>query len=111
MLAKVQEVWSGGADISWVIDMLYIKLRKLQENESLDLNKNFMMNIFEEYCNELPPFKDYWELIMYEKKQMKWCVVPMVLQSLITNVNTIVYSIILRDPMWKSLDKLLSFLK
>jgi hypothetical protein len=29
-----------------------------------------MMNIFEEYCNELPPFKDYGEL-MYDKKQMK----------------------------------------
>jgi hypothetical protein len=29
-----------------------------------------MMNIFEEYRNELPPFKDYWEL-MYDKKQMK----------------------------------------
>jgi hypothetical protein len=60
----------GAADMSRVIDTLYIKLREIHENPSLVLNENFMMNIFEEYRNKLPPFKDYWEL-MYDKKQMK----------------------------------------
>jgi hypothetical protein len=49
---------------------LYSKLQNLQENQSLILDENFMMNIFEDYQNKLPPFKEYWEL-MNHKKQMK----------------------------------------
>ncbi len=60
----------GAADMSRVIDTLYYKLQELQENPSLILDENFMMNIFEEYQNELPPFKENWDL-MYNKKKMK----------------------------------------
>ena len=37
---------------------------------SLILKETFMVNIFQQYRNELPPFGEYWQLI-YHKKQMK----------------------------------------
>jgi predicted transcriptional regulator len=49
---------------------LYSKLQDLQDRLSMILDENFMMNIFEEYLQALPPFKEYWDL-MYSKKQMK----------------------------------------
>ena len=49
---------------------MYYKLQELQENPSLILEKIFMINFFEEYQNELPPFKEYGDL-MYDKKKMK----------------------------------------
>eukprot|EP00956_Cyclotella_meneghiniana_P023299 scaffold45195_cov78-Cyclotella_meneghiniana.AAC.1 len=60
----------GAADMSRVIDTLYSKLEDIKESPSLILDETFMMNIFEEYRNELPPFKEYWEL-MYHRKQMR----------------------------------------
>ena len=60
----------GAADMSLVIDTLYSKLQDLQDNPSLILDESFMMNIFEEYRDKLPPFKEYWEM-MYQRKQMK----------------------------------------
>ena len=61
--------WSA-ADMSRVIDTLHSKLNDIHKNPSLILNENFMMNIFQQYRNELPPFEEYWQLI-YHKKQMK----------------------------------------
>eukprot|EP00956_Cyclotella_meneghiniana_P021743 scaffold40045_cov23-Cyclotella_meneghiniana.AAC.2 len=48
----------------------YSKLEDIKESSSLILDESFMMNIFENYRNELPPFKEYWEL-MYHMKQMR----------------------------------------
>eukprot|EP00956_Cyclotella_meneghiniana_P030815 scaffold78775_cov36-Cyclotella_meneghiniana.AAC.2 len=51
--------WSA-ADMSRVIDTLHSKLNDIHKNPSLILNENFMMNIFQQYRNELPPFEEYW---------------------------------------------------
>eukprot|EP00956_Cyclotella_meneghiniana_P045382 scaffold365624_cov146-Cyclotella_meneghiniana.AAC.1 len=60
----------GAADMSRVIDTLYSKLEDIKESPSLILDETFMMNIFEDYRNELPPFQEYWDL-MYNRKQMR----------------------------------------
>ena len=60
----------GAADMSRVVDTLYCKLNELKTNPDLILDDTFMMNIFSEYHNELPPFNEYWDLI-YNRKQMK----------------------------------------
>lgn len=56
--------------MSRVIDTLQSKLNELKEDPSLFLNETFMMNIFQQYHNKLPPLKEYWQLI-FHRKQMK----------------------------------------
>ena len=52
------------------LDTLHSKLDEIVNNPSLILDEDFMMNIFEEYLNELSPFKKYWDF-MFNKKQIK----------------------------------------
>jgi hypothetical protein len=60
----------GAADMSRVIDTLHDALSDIKEDPSLILDPLFMMNIFKDYRDELPPFKDYWRLT-FKKKQMQ----------------------------------------
>jgi hypothetical protein len=55
--------------MSRVIDTLYDKMKTISERMNLIEDDSFMMNIFEEYLEELQPFKEYWSL-MFEKKRM-----------------------------------------
>ena len=59
----------GPLSMSRVIDTLFTKMSDLSNSPSLIENDEFMMNIFREYLDELPPFKKYWG-IMFEKKMM-----------------------------------------
>jgi hypothetical protein len=58
------------ADMSRVIDTLYDALNEIKEDPGLILDPLFMMNIFKEYREKLPPFKEYRELT-FKKKQMQ----------------------------------------
>ena len=76
LAGKTHELKAYGLDFGWgamsmsrVIDTLYEKMTKLYESLSLILDDDFMMNIFSEYLQELPPFEEYWKLT-FEKKQM-----------------------------------------
>lgn len=48
------------------IDTLRLKVMDLVEDPTNILDEDFMMGMFSEYINILPPFKKYWEL----KKRM-----------------------------------------
>ncbi len=51
-----------------VIDTLYEKMTELYKPPSLILDDDFMMNIFSEYLQELPPFEEYWKLTLKKSK-------------------------------------------
>jgi hypothetical protein len=67
---KFQQYGWGAADMGRVLDTLYENLQSLRQNLRLILDQSFMMTIFKQYCKELPPFHEYWEII-FKKKQMK----------------------------------------
>ena len=52
-----------------VIDTLREKMNAISEKPELILNEQFMIDIFKEYREELPPFQAYWDE-MFNKKQM-----------------------------------------
>jgi hypothetical protein len=60
----------GALDMSRVIDTLHQKLLKVKKKPDLMLDPIFMDNIFLEYCNELPPFREYWNTL-FKEEQMK----------------------------------------
>jgi hypothetical protein len=47
-------------DVGRTLDTLDAKLKEISKNPKLILNERFMMNIFEEFRDELPPFVEYW---------------------------------------------------
>jgi hypothetical protein len=55
--------------MSPIIDILYNKMKTICQKPDLIEDDSFMMNIFEEYLEELQPNKEYWSL-MFEKKRM-----------------------------------------
>lgn len=60
--------WSP-LSMSRVLDTLDEKLATIKANPKLILNQRFMMDIFKEYREELPEFKEYWE-DTFKKRQM-----------------------------------------
>jgi hypothetical protein len=56
--------------MSRVIVTLHGALNDIKEDPSLILDPFFMINIFKDYRDELPPFKDCWKLT-FKKKQMQ----------------------------------------
>lgn len=60
----------GAADMGRVLDTLYKKLQMVCDNPRLILGQLFMMDILQEYQEELPPFNQYWETL-FKKKQMR----------------------------------------
>ena len=63
--------WSP-LSMSRVLDTLDEKLATIKANPKLILNQRFMMDIFKEYREELPEFKEYWE-DTFKKRQMSVC--------------------------------------
>ena len=59
----------GPMSMGRVLDKLDVALNKLLEKPDLIVDEQFMMGIFDEFANELPPFKEYIS-DLYEKKQM-----------------------------------------
>ena len=52
-----------------MIDTLREKMNAISEKPELILNEQFIIDIFKEYCEELPPFQAYWDET-FNKKQM-----------------------------------------
>ena len=53
-----------------VLDTLHEKLGEIIAFTSLFLSEQYIMNLFSEYTNELPPLKDYLKLMLNNRKMM-----------------------------------------
>ena len=53
-----------------VLDTLHEKLGEIIAVPSLFLSKQYMMNLFSEYANDLPPFKEYLQLMFNNRMMM-----------------------------------------
>ena len=53
-----------------VLITLHEKLGEIIAFPSIFLSEKYMMNLFSEYANELPPFKDYLQLMFNNRKMM-----------------------------------------
>ena len=51
-----------------VLDTLEASMEDIAKDPEKILDEKFMMNIFKEYIDELPPFKNYWDET-FKKKQ------------------------------------------
>ena len=61
----------GAADMSRLVDTLYDALKRIKEDKNkLIFDPLFMINIFQEHWEQLPPFKEYWDMT-FKKKQMQ----------------------------------------
>ena len=63
-----QYTW-GPMSMGRALDTLEMKLEELMSDPSLILKDNFMMSMFDEFADELPPLREYFEHL-YEKKRM-----------------------------------------
>ena len=64
-----EEQWCTPS-IERVLDTLHEKLGEIIVFPSLLLSEQYMMNIFSEYANELPPSKDYLQIMFNNRKMM-----------------------------------------
>ena len=53
-----------------VLGTLHIKLGEITAFTSIFLSEKYMMNIFYKYANDLPPFKDYLQLMFNSRRMM-----------------------------------------
>ena len=53
-----------------VLDTLYAAVKEIVKSPSLFLCESYMMNIFDEYRRELPPFADYLRHTFKERRMM-----------------------------------------
>ena len=53
-----------------ILDTLHENLGEIIAFPSLFLREQYMMNLFSEYSNELPPFKDYLQLMFNNRRRM-----------------------------------------
>ena len=67
---EIKQYGWGAADMGRVLDTLYDNMQTLHHEPTLILDQSFMMDIFKQYREELPPFHEYWEII-FKTKQMK----------------------------------------
>ena len=58
----------GPMSMARVIDTLREKMSMIAGKPSLIHNETFMLDIFNEYRDELPPFQEYWDEIFTQKK-------------------------------------------
>ena len=59
----------GPMSMGRTLDTLESKMQEISSKPTLILDEKFMMGIFDEFSNELPPFKEYL-CLLFEKKQM-----------------------------------------
>ena len=64
---KYYKNW-GAPSMARVIDTLRDKMNAISKKPELILNEKFMIDIFKEYREELPPFQAYWDEIFNKKK-------------------------------------------
>ena len=55
--------------IGRALDTLHKAMKNLVEHPELIIDEDYMMGMFDEYIEELPPLKEYWTF-MFDKKQM-----------------------------------------
>jgi hypothetical protein len=60
---KFKQYGWGAADMGRVLDTLNDNMQTLHHEPTLILDQSFMMDIFKQYREELPPFHEYWEII------------------------------------------------
>ena len=60
----------GAMSMSKAIESIEEKMIALSSRSEKKVDENFMMGFFSEYMEELPPMREYWD-IMYQKKQMR----------------------------------------
>ena len=60
----------GARSMGRVLDILEQKLTEIKGDSSLILNKDYMMGLFANLHDELPPFRKFWEH-SFEKRRMK----------------------------------------
>ena len=65
---ELQEHNWGPMSMGRVLDTLEAKLSKIKRDPNLILNEDFMMGIFQEYLDELPEFKDYWDATFKDRQ-------------------------------------------
>ena len=53
-----------------VLDTLHENLGEIIEFPYIFLSEQYMMNLFSEYSNDLPPFKDYLQLMLNNRRRM-----------------------------------------
>ena len=53
-----------------VLDTLHEKLGEITAFPSIFLSEQYMMNLFSEYANALPPFKDYSQFMFNSRRMM-----------------------------------------
>ena len=58
----------GPMSMGRVLDTLEARLIKIKSNPRLILNEDFIMGIFQEYLDELPEFRDYWDTTSNERQ-------------------------------------------
>ena len=67
--APPEEQWCTQS-MGRVLYTLHEKLGEIIVFPSLLLSEQYIMNLFSEYANELPPFKDYIQLIFNNRRMM-----------------------------------------
>ena len=65
---KLAEYDWGPMSMARVIDTLREKMSMIAAKPSLIHNEGFMLNIFEKYRLELPPFQEYWDEMFTKKR-------------------------------------------
>ena len=61
----------GARSMGRVLDILEESMDEINTNHSLILSKDYMMGIFVELHDELPPFKEFWEH-KFENNRCQW---------------------------------------
>ena len=69
---KLSEYNWSVRSMGYVLDLLENALKRMIDNYNKILDDNFMMSIFDEICNEVPPFAEYIKHI-YEKNDSSCC--------------------------------------
>ena len=55
-----------------LIDTLREKVNAISDKPELILNEQFMIDLFKEYREELPPFQAYWDEMFNKKKNVSY---------------------------------------
>ena len=80
----------GARSMGRVLDILEEKMDEIEQDHLLVLSKDYMMGLFSELMDELPPFREFWEH-KFEKQQM----------SVVSQTNTkVVHMARLRDELF-----------
>ena len=74
----------GPMSMGRVLDTLEARLIKIKSNPRLILNEDFIMGIFQEYLDELPEFRHYWDAtfnerqmaVIHESLEPRLCIIP-----------------------------------